>query len=244
VRVAVLNDVHGNLPALEAALAEVPDDALIVFGGDLVSGPMPRETIERAESLGERARWLRGNADRPEDGGAAGALPERRHRWVFGQLSQRQRRFLETLPATQNVDVDGLGPTLFCHGSPRDENEILTLVTSEQRLRSILSEVEERVVVCGHTHHQFDRVAGKHRVVNAGSIGMPYEGKRGAFWTLLGPDVEFRRTEYEVEAAAEAIRASGYPEPDEELLPNLLVPPSARTAAEFFEQQALSAEGP
>lgn len=239
MRVAVLNDVHGNLPALEAVLAEVPGDALLVFGGDIVSGPMPRETMQRVEALGPRARCLRGNADVPaEDVG--GELAKRRRRFVFSQLSRHQRELLEALPPTLKIEVDGLGPTLFCHGSPRDENEILTIVSAEARLRSILSGVEEHLVVCGHTHHQFDRTAGRHRLVNAGSVGMPYEGRRGAYWALLGPEVEFRRTEYELEAASEAIRASGYPEPDEDLLPNLPDPPSADTVAEVFERQALA----
>jgi predicted phosphodiesterase len=239
VRVAALNDVHGNLPALEAALAEVPDGALIVFGGDVVAGPMPRETWERIEALGDRVRFVRGNADHGGGAAPAGELWERRRRWVFTQLTDEQRGLLEALPPTETIDVDALGPTLFCHGSPRDENEILTAVTSEARLREVLAGVSGRVVVCGHTHHQFDRRVGELRVVNAGSVGMPYEGKRGAFWALLGPDVELRRTDYDVDAAAEAMRASGYPDPDEDLLPSLLEPPSADEVAAFFEQSAL-----
>jgi predicted phosphodiesterase len=241
MRVAALNDVHGNLPALTAVLAKVPDDALIVFGGDLVSGPMPKQTSELVRSLGARARFIRGNADHIAGAGPEGGVWESRRAWVFEeQLDEEERAFFASLPPTETVNVDELGPTLFCHGSPRDENEIVTAVTSDARLREILGSVEERVVVCGHTHHQFDRTVDRWRIVNAGSVGMPYEGHRGAYWALLGPDVELRRTEYDVEAAAEAIRATGYPEPEEDPLPNLLNPPTAAEVAEYFEQQALA----
>lgn len=241
MKAAALNDVHGNLPALEAVLAEVPDDALIVFGGDIVSGPMPRETLEVARSVGDRALFLRGNADREEGDGVGGDIWERRRHWVFQeQLDEEARNFLEGLPATQVVNVDGLGATVFCHGSPRDENEIITAVTSEVRLAEILADVDEDVVVCGHTHHQFDRTVRRWRMVNAGSVGMAYEGMPGAYWALFGPDVELRRTEYDVSAAAEAFRRSGYPGPDEDLVPEMLDPPTAAEVAEYFEQQALA----
>jgi diadenosine tetraphosphatase ApaH/serine/threonine PP2A family protein phosphatase len=241
VRVAVLNDIHGNLPAFEAVLAEVPDDALVVFGGDIVAGPMPKECLALARSLAARARFLMGNGDHRKGAGPDEEVWERRRDWIFEeQLGDEQRQFLEEMPPTQSIEVVELGRTLFCHGSPRDENEIITAITSPERLREILDGVEERVVVCGHTHHQFDRVVEPWRLINAGSVGMPYEGRRGAFWALLGPDVELRRTDYDVEAAAEAIRATGYPEPEEDPLPNLLDPPTAGEAAEHFEQQALA----
>ena len=240
MKVAVLNDVHGNLPALEAVLGEVPDDADIVFGGDIVSGPMPRATYELVRSLGPRARFIRGNADYEKGDGIGGDLWERRRRWVFReQLGDEARAFLAALPATDVVDVDGLGPTLFCHGSPRSEGEMITAVTSEERLREILDGVEERAVVCGHTHHQFDRTVDGIRVVNAGSVGMGYEGRPGAYWALLGPEVELRRTEYDVESTVVLFRASGYPEPDDELIPLIVEPPPADEVAPFFERQAL-----
>jgi predicted phosphodiesterase len=240
VRIAALNDIHGNLPALEAVLREVPEDATILCGGDIASGPMPRETLELLRSLGPRVRFIRGNADYEEGEGVGGELWERRRRWVFReQLAEEARAFLESLPATDVLDVDGLGPTLFCHGSPRDEGEIITAVTSEERLREILDGVDERTVVCGHTHHQFDRTVDGIRVVNAGSVGMGYEGRPGAYWALLGPDVDLRRTDYDVEAAVRLFRASGYPEPDDELIPLILEPPPAVEVAPFFERQAL-----
>ena len=214
VRVAALYDVHGNAPALEAVLAEV--EALevnaVVVGGDVAIGPMPRETLERLLALGERARFLRGNGDREIDDPPGGDdLWEERTRWSAEQLSRGQRAWLAALPDTQAADVDGLGPVLFCHGSPRSDDEILTAISPEKRVAAAVAGVAEQVVVCGHTHVQFDRqVAGK-RLVNAGSVGMPYEAAPGAYWALLGPDVELRRTVYDLEAAADAIRSTRIP---------------------------------
>ncbi|HEX2506150.1 MAG TPA: metallophosphoesterase family protein [Gaiellaceae bacterium] len=231
MRVAALCDVHGNLAALEAVLAEVEAEGVdaIVFGGDLAAGPQPAETLARIEVLGDGAICVRGNGDRePGD-------------WVSERLSEAERRFLATLPDVQRLDVDGIGPTLFCHGSPRSDTEILTVVTTDERLREILAGVSERLVVCGHTHHQFDRVVDGVRVVNAGAVGMAYEGRPGAYWALLGPDVELRRTEYDYEAVAEAFRTSGFPDGGEHARTLFEEPPSALEVARHFERLALEA---
>jgi putative phosphoesterase len=240
LKVAALYDIHGNLPALEAVLGDVEREGheRVVLGGDIAAGPLPVATLDRLRALGDRVVFIRGNADR-----AGGAAPmdessQRRRHWVHEKLGAERRRFIEALPATVVLEIDGLGATLFCHGSPRSDEEMINAVTADPRLREILSGVSERVVVCGHTHHQFDRTLDGIRVVNAGSVGLAYEGEPGAYWAVLGPAVEFRRSEYDVEAAAEAIRASGYPDPDEyvELVTAL---PTAQEAAEFFERQAL-----
>jgi putative phosphoesterase len=228
MRVAALCDVHGNLHALEAVLADVEAAGVdtIVFGGDIAAGPLPAETLKRMESL-DCALLVRGNADRePGD-------------WVAERLTEEQRRFLADLPDTQRLDVDGLGPTLFCHGSPRSDSEIITAVTADERLGEILAGVEERVVVCGHTHHQFDRVVDGIRVVNAGAVGMAYQGRPGAYWALLGPGVELRRSEFDFDAAAESLRTSGYPDGAEHAETLYGSPPSAAEVAEYFERQAL-----
>jgi len=236
MRVAALYDVHGNLPALEAVLAEVPDDAAIVSGGDVFSGPMPAETLARLRDLGPRVSFVRGNADRD-----LGPYEERwraRYEWLMAQLTPEEHALAEAWPTTVTLEVDGLGRTLFCHGSPRSDLEAITGITSDERLRELLSEVVDHTVVCGHTHHQFEHRIDDTRVVNAGSVGLPYEGRPGAYWALLGPDVEFRRTEYDLAAAAEAIRATSYPDPEEKI--ELLTSPhSAEEAAEVLEQRAL-----
>ena len=178
MRVAALYDIHGNLPALEAVLAEVeeaePD--VVVVGGDVVLGPMPSETLELLLGLGERALFVRGNCDRlMNEEVTEGGLNADRARWSAEQLERGQRAWLAGLPDTQSVDVDGLGATLFCHGSPRSDEEILTAISSELRVAEAVAGVSEPVVVCGHTHVQFDRLAAEKRLVNAGSVGMPYE---------------------------------------------------------------------
>ena len=247
MKVAALYDVHGSLPALEAVLAEV--DALqvdaVVVGGDIAIGPMPRPTLERLLGLGERARFLRGNGDREIATPSAGTdLWLERTRWSAEQLAPRRRAWLAALPDTQSLDVDGLGPVLFCHGSPRSDEEILTRISPEERVAAAVDGVSEGVVVCGHTHVQFDRqVAGK-RLVNAGSVGMPYERQPGAYWALLGPGVELRRTEYDLEAAAAAIRATGFPGAEELAAENVLTVPTAEEATEQFEAMARAADAP
>ena len=248
-RVAALYDVHGNLPALEAVLADVEraDADLVLLGGDVAAGPMPAETLDAVLALGERLVAIRGNADRAAaEGRQPQTQPEEwaeRDAWTRAQLREEHLRFLGGLPPTASVEVDGLGPTLFCHGSPRSDEEILTRATPPERLRPILAGVGERVVVCGHTHVQFDRTVDRVRVVNAGSVGMPYEGRTGAYWALLGPDVELRRSEYDVEAAARRIRATGFPGADDYAREYVLASYSADEATETFERMAAGASG-
>jgi putative phosphoesterase len=213
MRVAALYDMHGNLPALDAALAEVDElgvDAILV-GGDVASGPMPAETLELLRSRGDRVRFVRGNADRVLDLPGTSRFAAGR-RWVAEQLGPAGVRFLERLPTGEVLDVDGLGEVLFCHGAPGSDEEPITRLTPDDRLRTLLAGVEQHVVVCGHTHMQFDRrVDDDVRVVNAGSVGQPYEAEPGAYWLLAGPEISFRRTVYDVEAAAARIRTTGHP---------------------------------
>jgi putative phosphoesterase len=230
-RVAALYDVHGNLPALEAVLEEVDDDALIVVGGDVAAGPWPAEVVERLRGWGERVRWVRGNADReltavpePRPGGPPPEVIE----WTRAQLSEEQLAFVTGLPENQSVELEGLGRVLFCHATPRGDEDLLTRISPDQRWAAAVAGVAERVVVVGHTHVQFDRRVGETRIVNAGSVGMPYEREPGAYWVMLGPDVDLRRTDYDVEAATKAIEASGWPEEWPAATPE--------EATEFFER--------
>jgi putative phosphoesterase len=259
--IAALYDIHGNLPALEAVLREV-DEArpdVIVVGGDVVSGPFPRETLDLLLGLGASVRFIRGNADREVvaafDGVAFGArLPEEVREitaWVARQLDRDQRDILAGWPETLVLPVDGLGDMLFCHGSPRSDEEILTAATPEPRLRAALVGVAERVVVCGHTHMQFDRRLDGVRVLNAGSVGMPY-GAPGAYWLLRGQGAEgdlgdeavaLRHTPYDLERAAQVIRASGYPQAEDFAASNVLQPPTAAEATAVFERVAAERAG-
>jgi putative phosphoesterase len=205
MRVAALYDIHGNLPALEAVLKELDADTVVV-GGDCASGPMPAETLDLLRSLPLPVHFVRGNADRVLD---LDGIPEPNRSarlWVAERLGEERLRFLRELPL--DVFVEGVR---FCHGAPGSDTEVITRMTPAGRLRRLLSGVEERMVVCGHTHVQFDRVLGGVRVVNAGSVGAPYEAEPAAYWAEIGPVVRFRRTDYDVEAAAARIRDSGYP---------------------------------
>jgi predicted phosphodiesterase len=245
-RVAALYDIHGNLPALDAALAAVesvgPD--AIVAGGDVALGPMPRETLDRLLALGPRVRWIRGNCDRlvvdAFDGRPLTALPSSVREpvaWTAGQLDRQRRDFLAALPQTLAMDVEGVGGVLFCHATPRSDEEIFTAVTPDARVRPMLAGVAQRVVVCGHTHMQFDRSVDGTRVVNAGSVGMPY-GRPGAYWLLLGPEVRPMRTDYDLQRAAALVRETSYPQAAEFASRHVLSPPSEQEILSLFEPSA------
>jgi len=191
LRIAALYDIHGNVPALDAVLAEVDADVILV-GGDFVAGPWPAETYERLRSLDGDVRFVRGNADREVVDEEPGRAPPELMQFVRERLPEEAFGFLRTLPLTVSV-----GRALFCHATPRNDEEIFTRISPDERWEEALAGVDAEVVVCGHTHIQFDRRIGDLRLVNAGSVGMPYEREPGAYWALLdGTDVEQRRTEY------------------------------------------------
>ncbi len=243
--VAVISDVHGNLPALEAVLREVDEVGadLVVVGGDVAAGPMPRETLERLLALGDRVRCVRGNADRELVAcfdGEASDLPENARRvvaWCAAQLERSHRDFLASFPERLVVEVAGLGPVLCCHASPRNDTDVFTVRSADDRLRELFAGVEQRVVTCGHTHMQFERTLDGIRIVNVGSVGMPYS-EPGAYWALLGPGVSLRRTGYDLEAAAAVVRATGFPQAAQFADRNVLRPPTADEAIEVFERLA------
>jgi len=228
MRVAALYDVHGNLPALEAVLAEVEREGpdVVLVGGDVSAGPFPAECLELLQGLGDRAVWIRGNADRE--------LGE----WPAAQLSDAQRALLRGLPETAELDVDELGPVLFCHGSPRSDEEILTERSPELRLEAALARVRQETVVHGHTHAAYERRFGLYRLICPGSVGLPYADLPGAYWGMFGPDFTQRHTIYDLEAAAERIRGSAWPQAAQIAAENVLTVPRADEAIEFFERMA------
>jgi putative phosphoesterase len=219
MRVAALYDVHGNVHALEAVLADVNADA-VVFGGDLVWGPWPRETLELAQSLGERAHFLSGNMDRIalENGDDAST------RYVQERLSEEQQRFVASWPAT--LSIDGV---LYCHATPHSDEDVITPLSSEEAWREALRDVAEPTVVYGHIHFQFDEEHAGRRVVNPGSVGLPTL-RATAWWAVIGDGVELRTTDYDVAATIAGMRRSGFPRPD--FPEQLEEPPSFERARE------------
>jgi predicted phosphodiesterase len=247
MRVAAIYDIHGNLPALEAVLQDIrqAEVELVVVGGDVVPGPMPSETIACLLGLQIPVQFLQGNGDREvlaqKAGMETGAVPEAFRevmRWVARQLPPEHERLLAGWPQTLHVGIPGLGEVLFCHATPRSDTEIFTRSTPEDRVLPAFAGVDVPLVVCGHTHMQFDRMIGGIRVVNAGSVGMPF-GEPGADWLLLGPDVQLRRTLYDLTKAAERIRGTEYPQAQEFAAGNILQPPSEREMLELFSKAEL-----
>jgi predicted phosphodiesterase len=253
MRVAALYDIHGNDAALAAVLAEIEDLGvdLIVVGGDVAGGPFPREAVDAVRVLGDRAIVIRGNGERELvearlhlDAGTERIDPadvwSARTHWAAAVLDQAQLEWMRALPPLASVEIDGLGEVLFCHASPRSDEEIVTPLSREARVAPMLAGIAQRAVVLGHTHVQFDRQVAGRRLVNAGSVGMPYEGEAAAFWALLGPGVELRRTRYDVTVTCARVRESGIPDADE-FAEGLVRPPGAAEANEFFERMATRA---
>jgi putative phosphoesterase len=229
----VLSDIHGNLPALEAVLSDVEREQVdaIVVPGDTISGPWAAEVFDLVSELG--ALVVRGNADREviERSDRYGPLA----RWSADRMGDERLRVAASWPLTSEIELDGLGRVLVCHSTPASEDPIYTRMTPDAEVEKLFDGVEAKVVICGHTHMQYDRVLESGlRLVNPGSVGMPYDGERGAYWAVLGADVEFRRSAYDVEAAVAAIEVMDVPV-DAQLLEYLLAPPDPDATTEYFE---------
>jgi diadenosine tetraphosphatase ApaH/serine/threonine PP2A family protein phosphatase len=217
---------------------------------------MPRETLGRLLDLDLPTHFIHGNGELAilaQMAGArtgsitywgttSGARPPEGiieiYRWTTAQLQPELEPMLARWPKTVRLEIDGLGQVLFCHSTPRNETEVFTRLTAEDRLLPIFEELNAPVVVCGHTHMQFDRTIGRTRVVNAGSVGMPF-GEPGAYWLLLGSDIQLRHTAYDLAKATERIRATNYPQAEDFAAHNILQPPSEKQMLEAFSKAEL-----
>ena len=251
MRIAAIYDIHANLPALEAVLQEIRQANVdcVVVGGDVVPGPLPLETIQCLLDLDIPAQFIHGNGDREVLAQMSGVetdwyrtAPEQWRepvRWTAQQLDRQHQRLLEGWPATCRITIPGLGDVLFCHATPRNDTEMFTRLTPDDRLLPIFEGLGVSVVICGHTHMQFDRMIGTTRVVNAGSVGMPF-GEPGAYWLLLEPDVQLRRTHYDLERAADRIRSTTYSQAEDFASRNILHPPSEEETLAAFTRAELT----
>ena len=243
MRVAALYDIHGNLPALEAVLRDVCDTGVdrIVIGGDVLPGPMPRETLQLLLGLDIPTQFIAGNGDRKVleemTGSPDTAMPAQFREMILHSahaLLPAHQQTVARWPKTLRTEIPGLGGVVFCHATPRNDTEIFTRRTPDERLRPVFAGVDAPLVVCGHTHMQFDRAVGNIRVVNAGSVGMPF-GKPGAYWLLLGRDIELRCTKYDLADAARRIEATNYPDAREFASREIMRP---RSEAEMLDLYA------
>ena len=242
MKILALYDVHGNAEALDAVLADEraagPD--AIVAGGDVVPGPFAREALDRLEALGVPVHWVRGNGEREVAEAASGAAPGPDPEdmalvtaaLTAGALGPARAHALGTLPLT--VELDGV---LFCHATPRGDEELVTRISPAARWAEVLGGVTHGLVVAGHTHQQDDRVVGAVRFVNAGSVGLPYEGDGAARWAWIEDGAPtLNHTNYDAAAAGRRILAAGWPD-ERSTAAALTDPMPASAITELFESR-------
>jgi putative phosphoesterase len=254
MKIAALYDIHGNLPALKAVLDELdqvrPD--CIVIGGDMVSGPMPVQTLNCLLNLRDKTNvtFIRGNGDREVVDASKGApllhmSVEGREatKWVADNLTHQDLDFLSNLDDVASIHVDELGDVLFCHATPSNDWDIFTPISPKKRIKELFAEVEQAIVVCGHTHIQYEVELEGTRIFNSGSVGMPFAHQPGAYWLLIDSDrIEFKRTPYDFEQAALAIREAHSPDAEDFINKNVIHVPNEKESLIFLEKLANKAE--
>jgi len=245
VNVLALYDIHGNLDALDAVLADprAQDPDVVVVGGDAVPGPFADATLARLQQLAVPVRWIRGNGEREVAEAVAAAdsevddLSARTAAITAAAIGAERAKPLGELPLT--LELDGV---LFCHASPQRDDEILTRLTPHERWEAALASVDAPVVVGGHTHQQDDRRVGDVHFVNAGSVGLPYEGDGAARWLWVAEGVpELRHTRYDNISTGKRMLEAGWPD-ERSVTAALIDPVDPLAVTQFFENLAASQE--
>lgn len=248
MRIAALYDIHGNLPALAAVMAELRAEGVnrIVIGGDVLPGPMPRECMDLLLASDIPTDFILGNGDRETIAARHGTMSSQipaafreTMEWNAAQLNDADEQQISSWPQTHRLHVEGAGDVLFCHATPRNDTEIFTSTTSDEKLRPLFAPLNVAVVVCGHTHMQFDRMIGRTRVINAGSVGMPFD-EPGAYWLMIDSGMRLRRTLYDFENAAERVRQTAYPQAELFAANSILTPPAKQLMTDAFSQAELT----
>jgi predicted phosphodiesterase len=244
-RVAVLSDVHGNLPALNACLADVErqDVEAVLFLGDFTWGPQPREVLSRVESLGMPSWFVMGNAERDAIEIAAGtrAPDGQNDLWMVGAHGADGIATISTYSPAIHIRVSGIGDIRLCHGSPRSDVELLTPETPPERIARACVGVDDPIVGHGHTHVQYQRQVGERTVFGPGSVGLPYgtDGVPGARWALLADGIDLRVTSYDIEDAIATAHDVHYPGADT-VETMLRTPPTLAELVEDAESKEFS----
>lgn len=234
MRIGIVSDVHGNLPGFEAVLADIervrPD--LVVHGGDLVLGlPGAAEVVDRIRELG----WpgVLGNTDEAL-WTLPGSLPDparnafaRRIQATAELIGPERIEWLRKLPLEYRW-----GPLALTHATPGNLWEMVPKDADDSRLREVFGPLQAPTAVYCHIHTPYVRSVGGFTVANSGSAGMPFDGDTRPSWLLISDgQVEVRRVEYDLEAAAAELIASGYPDAQviaESLRTAAFIPPGSR----------------
>lgn len=244
MRIAALYDIHGNLPALKAVLKEVEKAKIdqVVVGGDVILGPMSKQCLDMLLEVKTPIYFIIGNCETSVldyiKNKPLKNIPENVLKcisWTADQLPKKYIEFLAAWPKTITLNVKELGNVFFCHATPKSETQNFTRLTPIKKLLTIFEGTKEQMIVCGHTHMQFDLNIGKYRISNAGSVGMPF-GNPGAYWLILGTKFDFRYTNYNFSKAANDILKTSYPDAANFAENNVLNSPSEEMMLKIFNR--------